>query len=98
MHFLYNSNLYSGIRNAIENRVNLSIFPNPSTGVINIRTDGIEDNGFMTIFNGAGQMVFKGYISGNSDQSLSLSGYGKGLYIIQIASGNAVGHQQVIIE
>ncbi len=95
---LYNSHLNSGISTEKENPVALDVYPNPSTGSIMVSTAAMQGTGMMTIYNTAGKVVYRGNIEADSHQSLSLNTYGKGVYTIEIATANAVGHQQVIIE
>jgi|GEM_PF-4597819 len=95
---LYNTHLSSGIHKVSENTVNLDIYPNPSTGLINIRTNGLKGAGVLSVFNSTGKVVFKENVEGDSYQALSLSNYGKGFYTIEITTENAIGHQQIIIE
>ncbi len=95
---LYDTLVHAGINNAKGIFIHLDIYPNPSAGIVNINTGPMEGSGLLTIFNISGKMLVRQNIEGNSKKTLSLGGYGKGVYIIEIATANNVGHRQVIIE
>lgn len=66
-----------------------TIYPNPTTGVVNIESDGEQ---MVTIYNMAGQRVYKGMSDGNLQ--IDMKAYGAGVYAIQV--GNET--QRIIVK
>ena len=56
-----------------------AIYPNPTTGVVNIESDGDQN---VTIYNMAGQRVFEGPCHGYLQ--IDMKAYGAGIYAIQV--------------
>lgn len=67
----------------------LSIYPNPTTSVLNIKTteNNLPDN--YAIYNMLGQVVRTAKISGVSDLQISTSEISNGMYFIKISKDNA---------
>lgn len=62
---------------------NIFVFPNPSSGVFNIKTT--SDNYSVTIYDAIGKLIYKKIgLSGNSN--LNLGGNAKGFYLLNISS------------
>ena len=80
---LDNINVITGDLSSLEsaNTNLLKIYPNPSSGNINI--DGISENSLLTIYNTIGRIVWKG----NSKDHLRLN-FSKGLYFIKYDGNN----------
>jgi hypothetical protein len=76
------ANLISSTDNILENNA-FSLFPNPSTGLINIRIEGPANKGTFSIFNMQGQLLQQGSIS--RGQSLHVHEIlTNGMYILQV--------------
>jgi hypothetical protein len=75
----------------------LSVYPNPSSGIINL---GNENNiGYnFTVSNLVGQIVFDGKISSYSNQSIDLSQFSKGVYSIEFTNNSQTYSKKVVIE
>lgn len=56
-----------------------SIYPNPTTGIMNIESDGEQ---MVTIYNMAGQRVYEGMSNGYLQ--IDMKAYGAGIYAIQV--------------
>lgn len=56
-----------------------SIYPNPTTGMVNIESDGEQ---MVTIYNMAGQRVYEGMSNGYLQ--IDMKAYGAGIYAIQV--------------
>ncbi|MFV0305980.1 MAG: Omp28-related outer membrane protein [Moheibacter sp.] len=73
----------------------VSIYPNPSNGIINITTKSV--NSSIEVFDVTGRKVY----STASDSTLStidLSTYGKGVFVIKVSDGKQVETKKVIIK
>lgn len=78
-----------------------NVFPNPSSGLVNIETNSVIDGGFaLKIYDATGRLV----LDNNFDEgtlvksAIDLSKYGKGMYLVQFISSNgAVVNKSIII-
>lgn len=61
----------------------VSVFPNPTSGVVKIEAEGVEN---VKVYNALGEMVF---VSETTD-SIDLSVYGTGIYLIRIKTVDGV--------
>jgi len=68
------------------NNANISLFPNPATGMVNIVLNGISGNAVMNIYSIQGQEVLNKELNGNLKTELDLSGLSKGIYLIRITN------------
>lgn len=76
------------------NNTNISIFPNPNSGIISIKSK--NDIVSLEIFNTSGQKVYNlKAVNGNEIKSLDLSQLGKGLYFLSVNNNNT---QKIIIK
>ncbi len=58
------------------------LYPNPSTGLVNIEMSGLENVSHINIFNQSGQLIKQLDLS-NSFSQIDLSDQGKGVYFVQ---------------
>lgn len=71
---------YEAVANTAETlNATTAIYPNPTTGVVNIESDGEQR---VTIYNMAGQRVYEGMSDGNLQ--IDMKAYGAGIYAIQV--------------
>jgi hypothetical protein len=77
----------------------IEIYPNPSGGIVNIRTKGIE-TGVIEVIDLEGKSIYKTEVTNNSsDYKIDLSGYAHGIYLVTISSkGQEVSTKKLIIE
>ena len=69
---------------------NVSIYPNPTKGIVNITAEGIKN---IMVMNALGQKVFE-----TSENQIDLSKFGTGLFLIKVETTQGVSMQRVIIE
>jgi len=81
----YKTKCYNGIDN-IELNEGINIYPNPTQGVIKL--DWNKGNSSYVIYNISSQSIATGYLT-NGAQTLDLSTYPTGLYILQIKAADA---------
>jgi hypothetical protein len=81
--------------NDINKSVDVSIYPNPSSGIVNIKLpeDLKINNGFIQIFNTTGQLILRNNMSRNNFE-LDLTDLTNGLYYLEIAGDNFFGAQK----
>lgn len=91
----YNFCIEGTTENAIENATNLSVFPNPSNGMLNI-TAG-ESINTIEIINGTGEIVLSRRVSADN-ASIDMSVLANGIYFARINSESGVKVVKVILE
>ncbi|WP_339630350.1 M43 family zinc metalloprotease [Bizionia echini] len=67
----------------------ISIFPNPTTSVLNIKTTDSDLPNNYAIYNMLGQVIRTATINGASDLQISTSDMSNGMYFIKISKDNA---------
>lgn len=73
-----------------------TIFPNPTTDVVNIKIEDIEQQSEITVFNTFGQVVLETTSQGNEMLEIDLSSYNSGVYMIQVINGDQKHIEKVI--
>jgi hypothetical protein len=68
---------------------NMLVFPNPSSGNVNIKLNSLSGNTSVEIITLIGQAVFKENIS-DTNEILNLNGLAKGIYFIQLKENNKI--------
>jgi len=81
-----------------ENKKNIGIFPNPSTGLININFAESTTENNVEIVNSIGEVILTKVISHQSSTTLDLSNHAKGIYFIKAQNGNGVVARKLIVE
>lgn len=76
-----------------EVNADFSIYPNPTTGMVYIKTQGTNE---ITVLNAIGNVVKTQQIEGNGQ--LDLTGFADGIYFIRLKSDNSVATKRIIIE
>ena len=72
----------------------VSIYPNPANGILNINGGNAEFD--YAMFNGMGQMVAKGNANGNTQ--INVSDLNKGVYFLRLTNGTQVRVEKVVVE
>jgi hypothetical protein len=72
----------------------VSMYPNPSNGIVNIRTTQLERL-TVEVFNVMGENVLTTAINGNS--TIDLGANAKGVYMIRVSNGNAFTAQRIVV-
>ncbi|HXP53166.1 MAG TPA: T9SS type A sorting domain-containing protein, partial [Bacteroidia bacterium] len=81
----------------------LEVFPNPSTGIVNVNIALAyeKQNVGVKVINTMGQVLwldnYKG-VSGNVKKQIDLSTYSKGVYIVEVTTGNSTMFRKVVIQ
>jgi hypothetical protein len=83
-------------RAGISEAINLSVYPNPSNGVVNISAENLNEAAMYYVYNAMGQMVASGEISSETT-SLDLSSQANGMYLIKVVSNGAVQTKHISI-
>jgi hypothetical protein len=71
------------------------VFPNPSTGLVNIRVSG-NDTQVVEVLNVAGELVHNSTVQGSS--TIDLSGLAKGVYTLRVVGTNGSSAQRITLQ
>ena len=77
-----------------ENDAEFAIYPNPTSGLLNISNGTAEFS--YELYNGIGQRILSGTAQGN--EQLNVASLVKGIYILRLTSGTQVSVQKVVVE
>jgi hypothetical protein len=83
----------TGVNSPVENKL-LSVFPNPSNGLVKMHLQPDAFNSELCIYNTAGQIVYRKKITDIPDITIDLTSASKGVYFIQIVGDSS----QTLIE
>ena len=90
----YSSNCFDGPANIIENNSSqLSVFPNPTNNVINIKLDNYTGAINLQLYDLTGKLI-----KSASERTLDLEVCSKGIYLLKVAYGDRVHEVKVIKE
>jgi len=82
-----------GIKGNTSNQL-ISIFPNPTAGILNI--NAVEANGTIEVYNVIGDKVYSNsVVKGNN--SIDLSGLANGAYFLKVNSNNQIISKKVVL-
>ena len=70
------------------------VYPNPTSNFVTVQANGMNH---ITVLNTIGQVVYDVDVDG-SIQSLDMSQYGAGVYMVHVATENGVGVQRVVVK
>lgn len=83
-----------GLENSVFSKA--SVYPNPTKGDVNIENINLEK---ATVYNSLGQLVKTFNLnSGNTSNTINLSGLPKGIYYVYLINGDAASAKKVIVE
>ncbi|MBK0404887.1 T9SS type A sorting domain-containing protein, partial [Adhaeribacter sp. BT258] len=78
---------------------NLVVFPNPSTGLFNLKVPVTTRNYSVEVMDLTGKLVKQQTVTNNTGTTqLNLNGTAKGIYILKIASEGNVATRKLIVE
>lgn len=77
-----------------ENTEEVNVYPNPTTNFVTVQANGMNH---ITVLNTIGQVMYDADVDG-SLQSLDMSQYGAGVYMVRVATENGVGVQRVVVK
>lgn len=77
-----------------ENTQEVNVYPNPTSNFVTVQANGMNH---ITVLNTIGQVVYDVDVDG-SFQSLDMSQYGAGVYMVRVATENGVGVQRVVVK
>jgi hypothetical protein len=92
-------NVYAcvGIEEANASGAGVSVYPNPSAGVLNLRFDVLRENTHVDVYDATGRLIFSRQAI-NAELQLDLSAYAQGLYYLNIKNGDATEMVKIVKE
>jgi hypothetical protein len=80
----------------------LNLFPNPTSGLISIETNGLNnDNAFITVRDISGKIIFRENIlnaTAGFSKQLNISDKAKGIYFISIQDGDQLINRKIVLQ
>ena len=84
--------------NEINNAVQISVYPNPTTGSFNLFTSELIKNGSIEVYNSLGEIVYNQKIV-NQQNTIELTNQANGLYFVKVMTeGKIIGTKKIIKE
>ncbi len=80
------------------NMPNFEVYPNPSSGIVNIVLDEKSHFGRLTIHSVLGNLIYQKEVQTQSVHQLNTEAWSKGIYFIQIESENNTHSKKLIIK
>ena len=77
-----------------ENDDNVSIFPNPTNGILNIKAENIEN---IRVFNLFGQEIMNINVD-NDNCIINMSQFTKGVYMLKVETANGTAMKRIVVE
>ena len=81
--------------NAIETATAMSIFPNPTSGMLNVTSN--EEITSIEIFNSVGTTVLSCNVAGNSS-AIDMNNLPNGMYFVRVSTANGIETVKVVLE
>ena len=75
--------------NVKENLGEISVYPNPTNGIVNIEVEGLKD---VVVMNALGQKIYE-----TVENQIDLSKFGKGLLMLRIETDNGISTQRILV-
>ncbi len=88
--------LTTSIKKSITNNLNISVYPNPSNGNITLKTEKVNDNTSVMVYNQLGQIILTKQVT-NPLTNLNIN-VCAGVYQVRVLNGNEVIYQTKIIK
>jgi hypothetical protein len=82
--------VYAQTLGIAENNSDVSIFPNPTTGIVNIHAEGIKN---IIVMNSLGQIVYE-----TVENRINLSEFGTGLFMLRIITEKGSSVQKIMVK
>lgn len=94
--FVVQTNTVTGVKENLK-EVDFNIYPNPSTGTVNINLD-IQESGSIMIVDLSGKIVYQENNINARNSALALDALNDGIYIIQFRSLNFISTSKLILQ
>jgi len=76
----------------------IDVFPNPTSGLLNITFGNQDVKGYdVEMYDALGRLISSVKVSGTNDYSMDISSYPEGLYIVRISSSTFVANKKIML-
>ena len=79
------------------NALGLSVYPNPSNGIINYNLESANVESNIRVTSIGGQLIYQETVRSNAG-TIDISGISKGVYILTVESNNVISNLRLIVE
>jgi len=76
----------------------ISVYPNPAKDMINVDLSSLNAAGASVKVMNANGMVVYNAIASNNNETINTSSFNKGIYLVQVSSGNKISNKKIVIE
>lgn len=77
--------------------ISISVYPNPSKGLIHIDFASYQDKVQITLYGSTGQQLLNEELSGAFESSLDLSAYPKGVYFLRLVMDTDIEIRKIVL-
>ena len=82
--------------NALKSNAGISVYPNPASGSIVVKSDQKMDE--IRILDVSGKTVFMDKSDMDYAASINITGLSTGLYVVQVYAKNSIGYQRLLVD
>ena len=76
----------------------IDVFPNPTTGLLNISFGNVEPDGYsIEIYDALGRLVSSENVNETGNHTMDISAYPEGLYVVRISTSSFVANKKIML-
>lgn len=87
-----------GINTAIAEDIDVNIYPNPASNVVNISALNSNENIGYEVYDLMGRCLIKGEVNAHQNASIATSDWKAGVYVVRLRAGNNEKTRQLIVK
>ena len=87
-----------GINTAIAEDIDVNIYPNPASNVVNISALNSNENIGYEVYDLMGRCLIKGEVNAHQNASIATSEWKAGVYVVRLRAGNNEKTRQLIVK
>lgn len=87
-----------GIESDETSAINVSVFPNPTNGIVYIKVEGNKDNGVINIVDALGKEIMTFELKLEETQSFDISACARGFYLVQIVVDDQIVLKRLMLK
>ncbi len=84
--------------NSSSNGKAFSIYPNPASGIVNVKANSIQNEAIIAIYDLNGRMVVNQNLLDGNNTQINISGLATGVYVVKINTNNKSQTEKLIIQ
>ncbi|OFX56584.1 MAG: hypothetical protein A2046_13445, partial [Bacteroidetes bacterium GWA2_30_7] len=84
---------------AVKEQLNISMYPNPTKGMLNITIEGLNNDATLSIIALSGKVILNETLSSETTKKqVDFSKLPKGIYAVKLTSGNVVKVSRIVVQ